>query len=113
MFREGATTTFLDLPTEIRYAIYGCILEEEDPIMLKMISRQGAPREIARYGNHRDIRHRGEVYDASLRQWVPAPPTHTAIMFVNHQVGSSGRLGEDANIDIFKGVCRSHELPLW
>lgn len=86
VFKPNANTTFLDLAVETRMQIYGYILQEESPVELKLIFRRGAPREVARYGSQRVKYHRGEVWDAAERKWVPAPPTKTAVIFINRQV---------------------------
>ncbi|KAF2165060.1 hypothetical protein M409DRAFT_55960 [Zasmidium cellare ATCC 36951] len=86
VFKPGAKATFFDLPVETRLQIYGYILEEHSPIALTIIRRHGAPREVARRANQRDKHHRGLIWNREDRIWVAAPPTYTALIFVNRQV---------------------------
>ncbi|KAK4505219.1 hypothetical protein PRZ48_003182 [Zasmidium cellare] len=88
VFKPSSKVTFMDLPAEVRMNIFGYILEEDKPITLQLIKWRSRPREVARKGHDRKRHHRGEVYDRSQRAWVPAPPTYTAIMFLNKQVYS-------------------------
>lgn len=80
VFNPDTRVIFLDLPRETRDQIYGYLLEEEKPIALRMVVRQGAPREIARYNSSRWSR--GAPLDAL---------EYTSLLFVNKQVRSSGK----------------------
>ena len=99
-------TTFMDLPVEIRCEIYGYVLEEEEPIKLRIQVRsvltrtyayfadnalqvrkkKSGPREIVRIYHSRDPKHRGEVYDKQARSWIPRPFTHSSILLTNRQI---------------------------
>lgn len=75
------TDHFAALPPELTKQIFSYLLLEHAPIKL-MVTRQ---KEVALRGHKRDKHHRGQRFDSDPRQWVPAPPSITAPLFVNKQ----------------------------
>lgn len=78
------------LPPELRKQIYSALLVEGKKIgIMKYGSMLSG--EVARMDNHINPRHRGQVYDTRMRQWIAAPCSTTALLHVNRAIGEEAK----------------------
>ncbi|CZT17625.1 uncharacterized protein RCC_03462 [Ramularia collo-cygni] len=75
--------TFETLPVETRCQIYRYLLEEDEPVQIALtisgiLARRGG--RPPRKGNRR------RIYNKETKEWVPAVPIKSAIIFVNHKI---------------------------